>query len=332
MNSLMSKGSEFLNVKYPIIGGAMSWISESNLVASISNANGFGVLACGSLSPEELNLEIVLTKEKTKNPFGVNLILAHPQLQDLIEVCRQNKVHSIILAGGIPEKETILKIREFAKVIAFAPTYMLAKRLFKHGVDALILEGSEAGGHIGQVSTLVLIQEILLNLQDMPIFIAGGIARGEIFASMLQLGAYGVQLGTVFAVAQESIAHEKFKQAFLRANSRDANVTIQLDKRIPVMAVRVIENNASIEFFNKQKEVIKKCDEDGINLNEAMLLIEHFWAGSLKRAVIDGDVENGSMMSGQIVGVIKEVKNVEQIFAQILAEAEGFLAKVRSGR
>ncbi|MDR2681878.1 MAG: nitronate monooxygenase [Holosporaceae bacterium] len=329
IRKIMDRGCKILGSDYAILGGAMTWISESNLVSTMSNAGMFGVLASGAMDGDLLKNEITLTQSKTNRNFGVNLILMNPKLQDLIDACGEKKVSHVILAGGIPDKDLIDKIHSYGiQVFSFAPSLALAKRLFRHGLDALILEGSEAGGHVGPISTMVLLQDIMLNIEKYPIFVAGGILRGEIFASMLLLGAVGCQLGTVFACAKESIAHENFKKALLRASAKDAVTPIQLDKKFPVAPVRAIENFGTAEFMAKQKDVLRKFENNEVSLEEGRLLLEHFWAGALRRAVQNGDVERGSLMSGQIVGAVKEEKSIEDILATILAEAENFLCKI----
>ena len=221
---LMHRGTEFLGCTHAIMGGAMSWVSERNLVSAISNAGGFGVIACGAMTTELLDTEIAETKARTSRPFGVNLITMHPQLSELIDVCAKHDVGHVVLAGGLPPGGAIERIKASgAKLVCFAPALSLAKKLMRSGADALVIEGMEAGGHIGPVSTSVLAQEILPNVaKDIPVFVAGGIGRGEAIAAYLEMGAVGVQLGTRFVCANESIAHANFKKAFIRASARDA--------------------------------------------------------------------------------------------------------------
>ena len=325
----MQRGSAFLGSDYAILCGAMSWVSERNLVAAISNAGGFGVIACGAMTPELLDAEIAGTKLLARKPFGVNLITMHPQLFDLIEVCARHKVSHVVLAGGIPPKGSVEAIKELgAKVICFAPTLALGKKLLRSGADALVIEGNEAGGHIGPVSTSVLAQEILPELAaDNLVFVAGGIGRGEAIAAYLEMGACGVQLGTRFACATESIAHPDFKKAFFRANARDSVASVQVDPRLPVIPVRALKNKGTEEFTAKQIEVGLLLDQGSVDMGEAQLRIEHFWAGALRRAVIDGDVENGSLMAGQSVGMVSKEEPVADIIAALIAECEAALAK-----
>jgi len=288
----MARGVEFLGSKTAILCGAMSWVSERNLVSAISNAGGFGLIACGAMTPELLDAEIAGTKALTDKPFGVNLITMHPQLFDLIEVCAKHNVTHIVLAGGLPPAGSLDAIKgNGAKLICFAPALSLAKKLIRSGVDALVVEGMEAGGHIGPVSTSVLAQEILPEVaSQVPVFVAGGIGRGEAIAGYLDQGAAGVQLGTRFACATESIAHPNFKKAFFRASAQ-------------------------------------LLDENKVEMMEAQLQIEHYWAGALRRAVIEGDVDNGSLMAGQSVGMVTKEEPVADIIAQLMAEAAHALEK-----
>ena len=322
ITKLLKKGSDFLGCQFPIIGGAMTWVSEKNLVSAISNAGGLGVIACGAMEPSHLENEIILTQKLTKNPIGVNLILMHPKIEQLIDICVQNKIQFIFFAGGVPKKNHINKFKvEGIKTIAFASTLPIANRLKTFGIDALIIEGSEAGGHIGPVSTNVLAQEILPFISEIPIFVAGGIGRGESFLNFLRQGAAGCQIGTRFVCASESIAHENFKNIFIKSEARSAQVSIQLDDRLPVIPVRAIKNKASMLFLEKQKEVLKKLEQGNLSLKEAQLTIEKFWSGSLKKAVIDGDVENGSLMAGQSVSMVKKIQPAKEIIEEIIQQA-----------
>jgi enoyl-[acyl-carrier protein] reductase II len=325
--ALMQRGRDFLGSEYAILCGAMSWVSERNLVSAISNAGGFGVIACGAMNPELLDAEIAATRALTDKPFGVNLITMHPQLFELIEVCGKHGVGHVVLAGGIPPKGSVEAIKGFgAKVVVFAPTLALAKKLLRSGGDALVIEGSEAGGHIGPVSTSVLAQEMLPELsEEYLVFVAGGIGRGEAIAGYLEMGAVGVQLGTRFACATESIAHPDFKKAFFRANARDAVTSVQLDPRLPVIPVRALKNKGTEEFTQKQREVAQRLDEGAIEMAEAQLQIEHYWAGALRRAVIDGDVESGSVMAGQSVGMVNREEPVADIIQELVDEAAAAL-------
>ena len=331
LDRLWERGGAFLGTPTAIMGGAMSWVSERHLVSAISNAGGFGVVACGSMTPDQLAAEIAGTKALTSRPFGVNLISLHPDLDRLIDVCREQGVSHVVIAGGFPSGATIRRIKDGgAKAMAFAPTLVVGRRMVKLGIDALVIEGTEAGGHIGPVSTTVLAQEILPDLREVPVFVAGGIGRGEAIVAYLELGASGVQIGTRFACATESIAHPRFKQTFIRASARDAQPSIQLDPRFPVIPVRALANEGVRRFLELQRAVIAKVDGGQMTRDEGLLEIEHFWAGALRRAVIDGDVENGSLMAGQSVGMVTREQPVAEIIADLLVQARGALAQ-RSG-
>ena len=323
----MHRGTEFLGCEWAIMGGAMSWISERNLVSAISNAGGFGVIACGAMGPELLDTEIAETKKRTQRPFGVNLITMHPQLSELIDVCAQHSVGHVVLAGGLPPAGAIDRIKASgAKLMAFAPALALAKKLMRSQVDALVIEGMEAGGHIGPVSTSVLAQEILPHVSaEIPVFVAGGIGRGEAIAAYLEMGAVGVQLGTRYVCATECIAHENFKKAFIRGSARDAIPSVQIDPRLPVIPVRALKNREMERFAAKQREVADLLDQGSIEMAEAQLQIEHYWAGALRRAVIDGDVETGSVMAGQSVGMVSREEPVAEIIRELVDEAAAAL-------
>ena len=329
LNDLMARGADFLGSKVAIICGAMSWVSERHLVSAVSNAGGFGLIACGAMTPELLETEIVATKALTDKPFGVNLITMHPQLFDLIAVCNRHDVSHIVLAGGLPPRGSIEAIKaNGARVICFAPALALAKKLHRSGVDALVIEGMEAGGHIGPVATGVLAQEILPEMAgELPVFVAGGIGHGEAIAAYLEMGAAGVQLGTRFACASESIAHTNFKKAFFRASARDAVASVQIDPRLPVIPVRALKNAGTEAFTAKQREVAQMLDEGKVDMGAAQLEIEHYWSGALRRAVIEGDIDNGSLMAGQSVGMVTGEEPVAEIIATLMEGARAALAR-----
>ncbi|MCA3357298.1 MAG: nitronate monooxygenase [Roseomonas sp.] len=322
LDRLMARGAAFLGARYAIMGGAMSWVSERHLVSALSNAGAFGVIACGAMEPPRLAEEIAGTQALTTKPFGVNLITMHPRLDQLVDTCLAARVSHIVFAGGIPPGTAIKKAKDGgAKVVCFAPALALAKRLIRAGADALVIEGSEAGGHIGPVSLTVLAQEILPHIRDVPVFVAGGIGRGEAILSYLEMGAAGVQLGTRFVCARESIAHANFKQAFIRGNARDAMPTIQLDENFPVIPVRALQNEGTKRFLEHQAETIRRFQSGELTKEAAQLDIEHFWAGALRRAVIDGDVENGSLMAGQSVGMVTQEQTAAEIIAELRDQA-----------
>ncbi len=331
LDQLWARGRAFFGTELAIMGGAMTWVSERHLVAAISNGGGFGVIACGAMEPPRLAEEIAATFALTGKPFGVNLITMHPKLDELIDVCVAAKVSHIVLAGGLPPSAAVRKIKDAGvKVMCFAPALVLARKLIRVGVDALVIEGMEAGGHTGPVTTSVLAQEILPVVHEVPVFVAGGIGRGEAIVSYLEMGAAGVQLGTRFVCATESIAHPRFKDAFIRAEARDAVLSVQVDPRFPVIPVRAIANAGTKRFAEIQREMIAKVDQGLLDQKAAQLEIEHFWAGALRRAVIEGDVETGSVMAGQSVGMVKSQQPVADILAGLIEEAEAALYRRRA--
>jgi enoyl-[acyl-carrier protein] reductase II len=332
LDRLWRRGCDFLGTEVAIMGGAMTWVSERHLVAAISDAGGFGVIACGAMTPALLEAEISATLALTDRPFGVNLITLHPDLLALIDVCAAQRVSHVVLAGGLPSAAAIARIKDSgAKLLCFAPAFAIAKKLARMGADAIVIEGMEAGGHIGPVSTSVLAQEILPHLPEVPVFVAGGIGRGEAILSYLEMGAAGVQLGTRFVCARESIAHPRFKQAFIRAGARDAVPSPQLDPRFPVIPVRALANDGTKEFLARQRDVIDRFNRGEMPQKAAQLEIEHFWAGALRRAVIDGDVEHGSLMAGQSVGMVAREQSTREIIAELVAQAVNALAQREEG-
>jgi len=332
LERLWRAGTEFLGCPLALMGGAMTWVSERRLVSAISDAGGFGVLACGAMSPDQLGAEIAATQALTERRFGVNLILMHPKLAELIEVCHEHRVGHIVLAGGLPARATMAKVKDGgARLLCFAPSLGVGRRLVRQGADALIIEGSEAGGHIGAVATSVLAQEILPHLTEVPVFVAGGIGHGEAICAYLRMGAAGCQMGTRFVCAEESIAHPAFKRAFIRARARDAVPSVQIDPEFKVIPVRALANQATRRFAETQIEVIGRHRAGELSYEQASLAIEHFWAGALRRAVIDGDVETGSLMAGQSVGIVDREQSVAAILAELVAQTTAALERDEPG-
>jgi enoyl-[acyl-carrier protein] reductase II len=328
LERLWRAGTAFLGSDLALLGGAMTWVSEHRQVAALSNAGGFGVLACGAMTPEQLAAEIAATQGLTARPFGVNLILMHPKLLELIGVCAELQVSHVVLAGGLPDRAAIAAVKDGgARLLCFAPGFAVARRLVRAGADALIIEGMEAGGHIGPVATSVLAQEILPRLRELPVFVAGGIGHGEAIAAYLRMGAAGCQMGTRFVCATESIAHPRFKAAFIRASARDAVPSVQIDPEFKVIPVRALANQATRAFAVAQVEVIGRYRRGELSHDEAALAIEHFWAGALRRAVIEGDVEHGSLMAGQSVGLVHAIQPIAEILAELVEQAAAALGR-----
>ena len=327
------RGTDFLGTRYAILCGAMTWVSESNLVSAISNEGGFGVLAAGNMPPETLAQEIKATRQKTRFPFGVNLITIAPNFRMHIDVVIRERVPFVFFAGSIPSGKAIEQVKASgAKVVCFAPVLSLARRLIKQGANALVIEGNEAGGHIGPVSTSVLAQEFLLTVTEVPIFVAGGIGTGEMIAQYVALGAAGAQLGTRFVVAQECVAHPRFKEAFIRAQARDAMPTTQFDDTLPTIPVRAIVNEGTRDFNRLQLDLLNKVKSGEISRQEGQEKLEEFWIGALRRAVVDGDIERGSLMAGQSVAFAKKIQPVREILEELVAGAERKLAEMATGQ
>ena len=260
LQKLISKGNEFLGTHFPIICGAMTWVSNHQLVASISNNGCFGVIASGSMTPELLENEIKLTQALTNYNFGVNLITMHPELEKMIDISIKSGVKYLIFAGSITKvpRHLISQIKEHdIKIMTFAPSLIIANGLIRVGFDAIILEGMEAGGHIGPVSTTVLAQEILPHISDkVLIFIGGGIGHGSMIGSFLEMGASGVQLGSKFVCSYDSPAHQNFKRKFIESTIRYAIVSVQVDEDFSVIPVRSIKNKAYYDFIKYQRNII----------------------------------------------------------------------------
>lgn len=325
IDNLMEKGKKFLGSEYPIMCGAMAWVSDWHLASAVSNAGGFGVIAGGALPVEMLEEQIDNMFKATDKPFAVNLMTMHRDHLALVDLCVRKGVSHVIIAGALPSAEAIAKLKAGnVKVMCFAPTYALARRLVKAGVDALIIEGNEAGGHVGPVTTTVLIQEILFKMKDeVPVFVAGGIGHGKMIKKMLRMGAAGVQMGTAFVCAEECTAHENFKKAFIRASSKDAVTTFQMDPKFSVIPVRAIKNQATSDFIDVQREAISDYKAGKLTYEEAFMKVEKFWFGRLKKAVKGGDVEAGSVMAGQSVGLVKKIEPAKAIIDRLVAQMYG---------
>jgi enoyl-[acyl-carrier protein] reductase II len=323
------RGQAFLGVRYPIISGAMTWISDARLVKAISDAGGFGVLAAGNMPVEILEKEIQILKLE-KAHFAVNLITLAPNYPDHLDKALELEVPYVVFAGSFPRKSEVQKAKNGgARVICFASTESMAQRMIDYGSDALILEGSEAGGHIGYVSTIVLLQQVLFHFSKIPIFVAGGIATGRMMAHLFLMGACGVQMGTIFAMSEESPAHPKFKERFQKARAREAFATPQYDSALPVVAVRALKNRGTEDFGKLQLNLLGQLKAGKISRVQAQYEAEHFWVGALRRAVQEGDIDSGSLMAGQSVGLVDEIKPVQKIIQDLVAEAEEAIARVK---
>ncbi len=314
-------GSGFFNIEVPIICGAMTWVSDPALVSAVSNAGALGVLAGGNAPVSILADQISETQGLTNKPFGVNLITIAPNYPDQLDLVADLGLPFVIFAGSFPKRREIQKAKQSgAKVLCFASAKSIAERMLSYGIDALILEGSEAGGHVGHVSLTVLLQQVLFRVPQVPIFVGGGVATGRMCAHLLMMGAAGVQMGTRFAVARESAIHSRFKQHIIRSKARNAVSTPQFDSRLPVVAVRALHNKAHKAFNRLQFELIKQLDQGEITRKAAQLKVEKFWIGALKQAVKEGDIEHGSLMAGQSVGLVNSEMSVREIITEIVSD------------
>ncbi|MHB9131308.1 MAG: NAD(P)H-dependent flavin oxidoreductase [Armatimonadota bacterium] len=327
---LAARGAEFLGVQYPIICGGMTWISDFNLVKSVSDQGCFPVLAGGNMPAEIFEQEVDKCVANLHKPFAVNLITIAPNYAVQHEILQAKKVPFVVFAGSFPRKSDIQRMQASGKrTMSFASDESIASQQIGFGIDALILEGSEAGGHIGHVSLVILLQQVLFEFNQVPIFVGGGVATGKMIAHLLSMGAAGCQMGTRFVMSEECTAHENFKKAFIRAKARQAISTPQYDSKLPVVAVRAIKNKGTEEFGKLQLKLLKELEAGAITREKAQFEVESFWVGALRKAVMDGDVDGGSLMAGQSVGLIKDVAPMKEIVQRLVAEAEEELEKIR---
>jgi len=331
IDAFFEKGRTFLGCRFPIMCGAMTWVSDPRLVSAVGNAGAFGLLAGGNTPVEVFARQIDETRELTDQPFGVNLITLAPAYREQLDMVCAKGCDVVVFAGGIPKKGEIARVRDCgARVICFAPTAPLAHKLIDLGADALMLEGSEAGGHIGPVALSVLLQQILFTVDSVPIFIAGGIATGRMMAHLLMMGAAGVQMGTRFVMSEECAAHPAFKETFRRARARDAVATPQFDSRLPVISVRALKNEGTRNFGRLQLELLRRLDAGEIDRQEAQFEVERFWVGALREAVIAGDVSGGSLMAGQSVGLADRIMPLKAIIGEMIGDAEAEVQRLKT--
>jgi enoyl-[acyl-carrier protein] reductase II len=329
LDRLWKRGREFLGIRLPIICGAMTWISDSELVAAVSRTGAFASLAAGNLPPDILSQEIHKTRRLTDQPFGVNLITIAPNYREHLRVVSAQRVPVVIFAGSFPRASEIEMVKEAgSKAVCFASSTSIAQRMIRSGTDALVLEGSEAGGHIGHVSLVILLQQILFEVDQVPIFVAGGIATGRLVAHLLLMGASGVQLGTRFVISEECRAHPRFKEAFLRARARDAVASPAVSSDLHVVPVRAIRNRGTEEFADLQVQLLLKQRQGKISRTQAQEQVETYWMGALRRAVEEGDVGGGSLMAGQSVGLAGRIQPLQEIVDELVADAQAELRRI----
>ena len=300
-----TKICDLLEIEYPIIQGGMAWAATSELAAAVSNAGGLGIIGCGNAPSEVIKKEIIKIKELTDKPYGANVMLLSPFVDEVMDLLYEQKVPVITTGAGNPGKY-IEKFKKIGtKVIPVVPSVDLARRMERVGADAVVVEGTEAGGHIGELTTMALVPQVV-DAVNIPVIAAGGIADGRGFMAALSLGAEGVQLGTRFVCTTECTAHMSYKQAIVNARDRDAIAT----GRSTGHPVRIIKNRFAKDFL--------KLEKSGADLEE----LEKFGVGSLRRAVIEGDNKYGSVMAGQISGLINDIKDCKQVIEDIMNQAK----------
>ena len=282
------------------------------------------------MPPDLFEAEVDRCVAELKKPFGVNLITIAPNFKAQMDILARKNVPVVIFAGNFPHKHDVQKMKNSGKkTIAFASTMSIARQQIRFGVDALILEGSEAGGHIGQVSLTVLLQQVLFKEPSVPVFVAGGIATGRMMAHLLLMGAAGCQFGTRFVMSEECTAHQRLKEAFIKARAREAVATPSFDKRLPVVPVRALRNKAMEEFNQLQLNLLDEMNKGLITREAAQMRVEEFWVGGLRRAAVDGDIDSGSMMAGQSVGLADKIQPMKEIFAELIGDAEAELQRIQ---
>ncbi len=308
--ALKTELCDLLEIEKPIIQGGMAWVATGELAAAVSSAGGLGIIGAGNAPADVIKKEIEKVRELTDKPFGLNIMLLSPFADDIIELAIEKKVPVITTGAGNPGKH-VKRFQEVgSKVIPVVPSVALARRMERLKVDAVIVEGTEAGGHIGELTTMALVPQVV-NAVEIPVIAAGGVADGRGLAAVLALGAKGAQIGTRFVCSEECTASEEFKKAIVGARDRDAVVT----GRSTGHPVRNLKNKLTKE--------IDKLEKEGADPEQ----VEELGSGKLRDAVIDGDVDQGSVMAGQISGMISEIKSVSEILDEIIMETENTIKK-----
>lgn len=305
---MKTKVTELLQIEYPIIQGGMAWVAEHHLAAAVSEAGGFGLIGAASAPPEIVREEIRKAKELTDKPFGVNIMLLNPNADEVAKIVVEEGIQAVTTGAGNPEKYMPMWKEAGVKVIPVVASVAMAKRMERYGADAVVAEGMEAGGHIGNQTTMALIPQIV-DAVNIPVIAAGGIGDGRGVAASFMLGAEGVQMGTRFVVADESIVHDNYKDRIVKAKDIDSVVTGQSTGH----PVRCLRNQMTKEYIKKEQE--------GVTFEE----LERMTLGSLRKAVMDGDILNGTVMAGQIAGLVSKRQSCKEILQEIMTEAEKLL-------
>lgn len=305
---MKTKVTELLQIEYPIIQGGMAWVAEHHLAAAVSEAGGFGLIGAASAPPEIVREEIRKAKELTDKPFGVNIMLLNPNADEVAKIVVEEGIQAVTTGAGNPEKYMPMWKEAGVKVIPVVASVAMAKRMERYGADAVVAEGMEAGGHIGNQTTMALIPQIV-DAVNIPVIAAGGIGDGRGVAASFMLGAEGVQMGTRFVVADESIVHDNYKDRIVKAKDIDSVVTGQSTGH----PVRCLRNQMTKEYIKKEQK--------GVPFEE----LERMTLGSLRKAVMDGDILNGTVMAGQIAGLVSKRQSCKEILQEIMTEAEKLL-------
>lgn len=306
---MKTKITELLEIEYPIIQGGMAWVAEHNLAAAVSNAGGLGIIGAASAPPEIVREEIRKCKELTDKPFGVNIMLLNPNAEAVAKIVVEEGVKVVTTGAGNPAKFMELWSDSGVKVIPVVASVAMARMMQRAGASAVVAEGMESGGHIGSITTMSLVPQVV-DAVSIPVIAAGGIADGRGLAAAMMLGAAGVQMGTRFVAATEAVVHDNYKAKLIKATDIDSEIT-GLSTGHPVRSLR---NHMTKEYLRLEKE--------GADFME----LEKLTLGSLKNAVVDGDVVDGTVMAGQISGMIKEVKTCSEIIQEMVAKAENLLS------
>lgn len=310
-----SKICEILNIKYPIFQGAMAWIADSSLASAVSNAGGLGIIAAGNAPAEIVREQIRKTKELTDKPFGVNIMLLSPFAEEIAKLVCEEGVKVITTGAGNPGKYMDMWKSHGIKVIPVVPSVALAKRMERSGADALVVEGGEAGGHIGDLTTMVLVPQVV-DAVSLPVIAAGGIGDGRGVSAAFMLGASGVQVGTRFLLANECTVHDNYKKKVMDAKDTDTVVT----GRFTGHPVRVLKNKLTRKLVTLEK--------DGISEEEFNVL----GTGALKKAVVDGNMDEGSIMAGQIAGLVNKRQSCDEIIKELFTEASEVIERFKEGK
>lgn len=307
---MKTRVTELLGIEYPIIQGGMAWVAEHNLAAAVANAGGLGLIGAGGAPADFVREQIRKAKELTDKPFGVNVMLMNPEADAIAQVIVDEGVKVVTTGAGNPGKYMAMWKEAGVKVIPVVASVAMAKMMERAGADAIVAEGTESGGHIGSATTMTLVPQVV-DAVNIPVIAAGGIADGRGFAAAMMLGAEAVQMGTRFVVASESIVHDNYKKKVIAAKDIDSEVT-GMSHGHPV---RQIRNNMTRDYLKKEKE--------GATMEE----LEYLTLGSLRKAVVEGDVVNGTIMAGQIAGLVKKEQTCAEMIQEIMKEAGELLHK-----